>query len=463
MINSGVEVTRGNYLIKNGAAITVDPKFGTLPKTDILVRDGAIQKIGADLEVGNAELIDATDMIVMPGLIDTHYHMWSALGRNFLSDDGFEYFPAKWATAQHYEPEDFQNSVTLGLIELANGGVTTVHNWSHNNRSPSHVDAELEAHRTSLLRARYSFGHIDRMPTDEVNTFEDLDRVQTEWFADNSRLDRLVHLGVNLRGTVQSEARVFHAEMQDMLRRDLAVSIHASQTRPTIDDDAADYERRGYLGPKFLFCHYLWATDSDREAMARTGTPLSYATHSELRLGDHGDARASLIKARAAGVSVSLSSDASSIAPPNMFENMRLTWNMCIPWKATDTEDMAPLGFVEAIEMATINGARALGLGKVTGSLTPGKRADLILIRTTDVNIAPLANIETTVVQSATPANVDTVMIDGRIVKRHGQLTAYDVPAIVGRAKESARSVRAASGGTLTPSADGCGNPIHRA
>ncbi len=462
MANDGAGGTRGVYLIKGGAVITVDPRQGTLPKADVLVRNGMIEEIGADLAAPDAEIIDASDMIVMPGLIDTHYHMWSALGRNFLSDGGFDYFPAKWATAEHYGPEDFHNSVMLGLAELADGGVTCVHNWSHNNRSPGHVDAELDAHRNSRLRARYSLGHVDRMPPDMVNTFDDLDRVQSEWFADASRLDGLVHLGVNLRGTVQSEARVFHHEMEDMLRRGLAVSIHASQTRPNTDD-AADYERRGYLGSKFLFCHYLGATDTDREAMARTGTPLSYATHSEFRLGDHGDPRESLIKARAAGVSVSLSSDASSIAPPNMFENMRFTWNMCIPWKETDTSDMAPLGFVEAIEMATINGATALGLGDVTGSLTPGKRVDLILIRTTDLNIAPLANIEATVVQSATPANVDTVMVDGRLIKRHGRLTEYDVPAIVARAKESALRVRAASGGVLTPSADGCGNPIHRA
>jgi 5-methylthioadenosine/S-adenosylhomocysteine deaminase len=124
------------------------------------------------------------------------------------------------------------SNVMLGLAELANGGVTAVHNWSHNNRSPKHVDAELEAHRDSLLRARYSIGHVDRLPLDVVNTFEDLDRVQREWFDDRSRLDGLVHLGVNLRGLVQSDARVFHTEMQDMLRRGLPVCIHVSQTRP---------------------------------------------------------------------------------------------------------------------------------------------------------------------------------------------------------------------------------------
>ena len=461
MTSETARVQRGRYLIKGGAVITVDPALGTLPKADILMRDGAIVAVAPELSADGAEIIDASNMIVMPGFVDSHYHMWSTLGRNFISDYGFEYFPAKWATSELYGAEDFYNSVMLGLAELANSGVTTVNNWSHNNRSPHHVDAELLAHRESLLRARYSIGHIDRLPADVVNTFDDLDRVQTEWFADAARLDGLVHLGVNLRGLVQSDARVFHEEMQAMLRRRLPVCIHASQTRPN-SDDAADYERRGYLGPRFLFCHYIAATDSDRAAMARTNTPLSFSTHSEFRLGEHGDPRLALLKARAAGVSVTLSSDATSIASPNMLENMRFAWNMCIPWKQTETEALPALGFYEAIEMATINGAKALGLGDITGSLTPGKRADAILIWTDDLNVAPLANIETTVVQSATPANVDTVMVDGRILKRHGRLLHYDVASIVDRANRSAVRIRSAAGGVLKPISNSTGNPVFR-
>lgn len=449
--------TKETYLIKNGSVISVDPELGTFSRADVLIREGAIENVGNELSADGAQVIDATDMIVMPGLVDTHYHMWSALGRNYLSDGGIGYYQAKWATADLYDPDDFYNSVLLGLAELASGGVTTVHNWSHNNRGPKHVDAELRAHREAGLRGRYSIGHIDRLPADVVNTFSDLDRVEEQWFGNGSPIRSLMHLGANLRGIVQSDARVFHEEMQHMLKRRLPVSIHATQTRPNLDD-AADYEQRGYLGPNFLFCHYLAATDNDRAVMARTGTPLTFATHSEFRLGENGDPRAALLRARAAGVSVSLSCDASSIAPPNMFETMRLTWNMGIPWKGIDTVDYPPLGFVETIEMATIKGARALGLGKITGSLTPGKRADVILIRTNDVNIAPLGNVEATVVQSATPANVDTVIVDGRLIKKAGKLVGFNVHEIVARAKASSIKIRTAAGGVLKPVCAGCGN-----
>src|SRR5262249_48749804 len=151
------------------------------------------------------------------------------------------------------------------------------------------------------------------------------------------------------------------------------------------------------------------------------------------------------------GVRMSLWFDATSIAPPNMFETMRFTLNMGIPWRGTPSEDEPPIGFRDVIEMATINGARTLGLGDVTGSLTVGKRADIILIRGNDVNVAPIANIEATVVQSATPANVDTVLVDGRIVKRGGKPGADDGQRIVRQAKASASRIRAAAGGVLAP------------
>jgi 5-methylthioadenosine/S-adenosylhomocysteine deaminase len=385
------------YLFKGGSVITVDPALGVMPCADVRIRNGTIDAVGRDLQGDGLELIDATDMIVMPGLVDTHCHMWSTLGRNFVADDGFSYYPAKWATAHLYSSEDFHASVLLGLAEFASAGVTTVHNWSHNSRSSAHVDAELRAHEAIPLRARYSLGHIEGLAPDTPNLFPDLPRIQDEWVAEDGRLKGLVSLGVNLRGMVQSEAAVFHREMEMALTAGLPVSIHATQSRPNLDD-AADYEQRGYLGPNFLFCHYVAASQSDREAMARTGTPLSFATFSEMRLGHDGDPRQAFLNMRAAGVLISLSSDAASIAPLNMLETMRATWNMAVPHKDDKPNPGDPLSFAETVEMATLNGTKALGLGAITGSLTPGKRADVIMINTCDVNIAPMGHLNTTVV-----------------------------------------------------------------
>ncbi|GGU23513.1 amidohydrolase family protein [Lentzea flava] len=429
------DTRRRRYLIRGGAVVTVDRALGVLPRADVLVDDGRIEAVGRDLDARGAKVVDATDMIVMPGFVNTHHHMWSAIGRNYVAD-GFPYFAAKRATSTLYEATDVYRSVLLGLAELANAGVTTVHNWSNNTRSPAHADAELRAHRDGLLRARFSYGHVDQMPRDVPMDLTDVDRVRSQYFANGTAFDGLVHLGINLRGLSQSTEPAFFADMEAALRRGLPIAIHAGQAPPRIVD-AADYERRGWLGPKTLLCHYLTALDSDMEILARTGTPLSWAPHSEYRLGT-GDPRDALLRFRKAGVLVSLSSDATSIAPSDMFETMRL---------------VPEAGFRDVLEMATLGGARALGLGDVTGSITVGKRADLILVRTNDINLAPGGLFETTLVQAATPANVDTVFSDGRIVKRGGRLVAYDVDRIVRGAKASSLRIRTAAGGILTPPA----------
>src|SRR5690606_34580012 len=332
-----------------------------------------------------------------------------------------------------------------------NAGITTIHNWSHNTRTPDHADAELRAHRESMVRARYSYGHRDMLPVDEDLDFTDIDRVASVWFASPDPLEGLVHLGINLRGPDLGDEDVFHREMAQARERGIPVSIHTMQGGST-KVDAVELENHGYLdGPSFLICHFLAARDADMEAMARTATPLSYTVHSELRLGEAGDPREALLRFRDAGVTVSLSIDATSIAPVNLFEAMSVAWNMGIPWEGTPTAGMDPVTFRQCIEMATINGARTLGLEGQVGSLTAGKRADLILVRARDINVAPVADVESTIVRSVTPANVDSVMINGRFLKRDGRLIAHDVERIVGQAEESALAIRARAGGRLAP------------
>jgi 5-methylthioadenosine/S-adenosylhomocysteine deaminase len=438
-----------DLLIRGGTVVSVDPSIGTLLEADLVVRDGRIEAVGPDVGTGvrDAEIVDASRMLVMPGLVETHWHMWSSLGRNFVTD-GFEYFPAKWATSAHYEPDDFYRSVSLGLAEALSAGITTVHNWSHNTRSPAHADAELSAHRDIPARARYAYGHIDFLDVDTPLDFRDIDRIRGEWFGDPDPFDGRVHLGVNLRGPDLGAMAVFDAEMAEVGARRLPVAIHTVQGGSTAVD-ATELERKGYLGPDFLIAHFLAARPEDRAAMARTGTPLSYAVHSELRLGDAGDARAALLSFLADGVDVSLSIDATSIAPVDLFQAMNVAWNMGIPWEGTATALLPGLTFGRALEIGTLAGARALGLGEEIGSLTPGKAADILLIRADDLNVGPLAAVESTVVRAVTPANVDTVLVGGRFVKRGGELVGINAAALMRAAQESAAAIRERAGGRL--------------
>ncbi len=442
---------RGNdrdLLIRGGTVVTVDPALGTIAGADVLIRDGRIAEIGKLGSSPGAETIDASGMIVMPGLIETHFHMWSSLGRNFVTDD-FEYFPAKWASAAHYTADDFYRSVRLGLVEALNAGITTVHNWSHNTRTPEHADAELSAHRDVPVRARYAYGHRDALPVDEALDFADIDRVSREWFGSSDQFDGRVHLGVNLRGPDLGDMDVFDREMEQARARRLPVAIHTVQGATTAVD-AVDLERRGYLGPEFLIAHFLAATAADRAALARTGTPLSFAVHSELRLGEAGDARAALLEMLVAGVSVSFSIDATSIAPVDLFQAMNVAWNLGIPWQGSRSAGLPALTFERCLEIATLNGARALGLAEITGSLSPGKAADLLLVRAQDINVAPLAAVESAIVRAVTPANVDSVLVDGRFVKRAGELVGIDVAAVVRDATAAAEKIRERAGGRLS-------------
>jgi 5-methylthioadenosine/S-adenosylhomocysteine deaminase len=442
---------RSATLFRGATVLTMEPDTGILVDTDVLVADGRIVAIDRDLAADGAEVIDARAMAVMPGLVETHFHMWSTLGRNFVSE-GFEYFPAKLATSAHYEPIDFERSVLLGLVECAAAGITTVHDWSHNTRSPAHADAELRAHRAGLIRARYAYGHRDGLPPDEPLDFGDIDRVAREWFDDTTVFDGLVHLGVNLRGPDLGDMASFDIEMAEAQRRGLPVAIHTMQGGST-KVDATALEAKGYLGPDFLVAHFIAATQADREALARAGSPLSFAVHSELRLADAGDPRAALLHMLDAGVRVSLSIDASSLAPIDLFAAMNVAWNMGIPWERTNTATSPALTFRRVLELATIEGARSLGLGDIAGSLTPGKRADIVAIRLDDLNMAPTGDVEAAIVRCATPANVDTVIVDGRVLKRRGELVAWDVQQVIRGASESALAVRRRAGGRLAPDA----------
>ena len=175
---------RGDFVVRGGYVLTMDPALGDLPRGDVHVRDGAIVAVGTDLAAPGAAAIDAQEMIVLPGLVETHWHLWNSTLRGLVADgptDG--YFAVVLRHGQVYTPEDAYRGVRLGLAEALYSGITTVHDWSHNIRGPAWADADLRALTDVGIRARFSYGTRQGHPSDDTMDLPDLARVQREWFA----------------------------------------------------------------------------------------------------------------------------------------------------------------------------------------------------------------------------------------------------------------------------------------
>lgn len=426
---------RGRDLLIEGATVlTMDPGLGDLSDADIHIADGRIVAVGRGLRVRGADRLRARGMIAIPGLIETHWHMWTGLARAATTggaDGGYLAFLSRFGPA--YRPEDTRNAVALSLAEAVTSGVTTVHDWSHNLRGPEWADASLQAHAESGVRGRFSYGTPQGFPPDRPLDLGDVARVRSEWI-DSSKAP-LTRLGVAVRGPDASAPSAYRAEWEGARQLRLPLTMHAQPRANT--GVIQRLGREGLLGPDVQLVHAVYADQADRDVMARTGTTLSVSPASELLFGWGPPQTVPMLDA---GVGVSLSIDNTSlVGQANAFEVMRLTLGLAAASLGAELA-FAPR---RVLELATIGGARDLGLDAVTGSLTPGKRADLVLVRTDTVNTAPSSDPVSTVVRSAQPSDVDTVIVDGVILKRHGDLVRADVRDLARAAAASLRAVRA--------------------
>jgi 5-methylthioadenosine/S-adenosylhomocysteine deaminase len=437
----------GEVLIRNAHVLSMDPAIGDLPRGDIHVRAGAIVAVGPDLAAPAAEIIDAGSMIAVPGLIETHWHMWGAVARNMAGEtEPAGYFPLSRLLGAQFTPQDNARGVRLALAEAIHSGITTVHNWSHNLLSPAHADAELEVHREVGSRARFGYGYSRNTGADETLPLDDVARVQKQWFGD-SNSNGLLTLGIASRGPESNTLDICRKEWDTARRLGIPITCHMGTHPITSTVNAGILQSHkvngievlgeaNLLGPDVLIVHATWSSDHDMERLAATRTPVSLSPFTELRTGFGITPVARFLKF---AVPVSLSVDTTLLCGnADMFAIMKAIQNIA--------DGAAPSEFAidprRVLQMATIDGANALGLGDRIGSLTPGKRADLILVRTTDLNMAPLTAPVRMIVQSAQPANVDLVMVEGRILKRDGRLTTIDAAKVTADAAETINHVR---------------------
>ncbi|GII60808.1 TRZ/ATZ family hydrolase [Sphaerisporangium krabiense] len=439
-----------HLLIRGVSALTVDDDLGDLPVADIEVRSGRIAAIGPDLSAPGAQVIDAAGMIAVPGFVDTHWHLWGTLLRGVVGDGPEEgWFARKGLLGPYFTPQDTYLGVRLAAAEGLAAGITTVHDWAHNVLGPEHADADVAALAELGVRARFSYGAPSAHPSipaermrrlmggrgagyDEAMDFSDVARL-----AAGHAGQGLVSVGVNVRGPARSAPQVYRAEFAAARELGLPVAMHCAGTRGEVERirQVAVLDGEGLLGADLLLAHCLYLDQEDLGRLAAHGVAVTVSPLSELRLAM---GLPSVLRLRRAGVRVSLSLDTTAIAASaDPFQAMRVALGLA----NTAAGDAGAVTPRDILRVATLEGAHALGLSQVTGSLTVGKRADVVLIRTGGLDMAPVADPAVAVVHSAQPADVDTVLVDGHVRKRHGRLVGVAQQELVAAAQAALRAL----------------------
>lgn len=434
-------------LIRDATVLTMDPAAGTLTPGDVLLDGSRIGAVGRSLPADGAEIVDATGMICMPGLVDTHRHLWGSILRGSCcnGDLGSYYAQVVFTHGAAFTPSDTYASAMLGLAEAIDAGITTVHAWEHNLQTRDHARAVVQALRDSGVRGRFSYGSSND-PEDGSSFAKGTETIDLEHVAkiasELAAPDGLLGLGLACRGAEHSRPEVWQAEYAWARNRSLPFSTHTMNARADVERVRAvtAYAERGFLGSDHLLIHAIHVSGAEIAELARTGTPVSVSILSELRTGM---GIPPIVDMLAAGVNVVLSTDTNAAADTcDLFAAMRTTVGV----ERGLRQDPTVYGPERALAQATIDGARALGLDATTGSLAPGKRADVILVRADELNIAPLNQPDAQLVFAAQPRNVDSVWIDGAPLKRNGTLTTLRESAIVAEAVAAAARVAARSG-----------------
>ena len=425
------------YVVAGAHVLSMDPSIGEIPVAFIHVRNGAIISVSAEPVPANIPVFDAKGLIALPGFVDTHWHMWGASARNMAGEDiKTGYFPYSRSLGSQFTPEDNARGVRLALAEAISSGITTVHNWSHNLMEPAYADSELQVHREAGSRARFSYGYSRKTKNNETLPMADIARVQKQYFS-NGRFsqDGLLSMGVASLGPEANSIELCKAEWAAARQLGLPITTHIGvlpkKPGAHVIDGISLLAENGLLGPDLLLIHATNNTQAEFEMLGKTCTPVSVSPYTELRTGFGFTPIHAMLRA---GVIVSLSVDTTMLAGnADMFAIMKAVQN--IADGSAQSEFSLPPHRV--LEMATMGGARALGLEKYIGSLTPGKRADIVLVRSSDLNMAPMTNATRMIVQSAQPGNIEAVIVDGKPLLSNGTLTTLDATRVASDARET--------------------------
>jgi 5-methylthioadenosine/S-adenosylhomocysteine deaminase len=428
-------------LIRGGIVLTQDPTLGELPNADILVEGDRIKAIGPHLSADGARVIDAKGDIVIPGFIDTHRHTWETSIRTCAPDFALiTYFGNILDKfAPHYRPDDVFAANQWGSLECINAGITTLVDWSHIMNTPAHADEAIRGLEATGIRSVFAYGFPNTSLQDwwfgpdytgSILTTDgpEARRIKAQYF--NSDAGRIT-MALATRGPGFCKPDVVSHDWALAKELDLRITVHVAMDRFGYTKlQVLALRDMNLLFPGTTYVHGSHFTDEEWGLVRESGGNVSFAPQIEVQMG-HGWAPA--VTAMAYDVPIGLSSDVATTASSDQFTQMHAIFGSergrkhQEAWEANLDGLQASPGLITArqvLNWATLGGAHVAGIADRTGSLTPGKKADVVIIDGGAVNVAPIIDPVAAVVCAADVSNVKTVIVDGQILKDDFRLKA---------------------------------------
>lgn len=438
-------------LIKGGRVLTMTN--ATERAADILIENGKITAIEANINA-DAEVIDATGSIVMPGFVDTHRHVWQTQLRTVATDWSlFDYFvQMRLSYSTFYTAEDAYLGNFVGALEALDAGVTTLVDHCHILNTPEHAEEAARGLQDAGIRAIFcygTFGNAPRVPmtvpSDPAWRYQTARDIRARWLADDKGLVRF--------GFAPSEAEAMPIEdliTEIKLARELgaaAISLHAAMGPYAFNVRVVEnLHERGLLGPDLLFVHGAAFTDLELKLIADSGGAISATPETELQMGMGFPVA---WRAQSHKVKTGLGVDIVSNYAGDMFMPMRLGLqstrahrNEEFGHRGTAPKRITPDAY-SALRMATAGGADAIRMGHQVGTLEVGKAADIAIISTDAIHMSPAFDPVGAIVLNARPSDIRTVLVNGRVVKRNGALVGIDWPTLRTKFMSSAERIMA--------------------
>jgi cytosine/adenosine deaminase-related metal-dependent hydrolase len=419
-------------LVKSGNIVSMDPAIGDLAGADILVEDDRIAAVAKNIEVEGADVLDASRMIVLPGLINGHLHTWQTGLRGLAAD----WTVAQYMQAMHrglatlYRPDDIYVGNLLGALNQINNGATTLVDWCHNNPTPDHTDAAIRGLEEAGIRALFLHGSPKPDPKPGQKHFSEIPMPRSEV----ARLRKtkfssdtgLITFGLAILGPYYSTYDVTRADLELAREFDLFASMHVGGGQSKIANGFERLLDAKLVDERTTVVHGNDIRPDTIGRMVDQGATFTVTAEIELQMG-YGDPLTGVLSSKNAPISIG--TDVEPAVGSDLFTCMRITLqherNRGIMESVTrlgSRPQLSALTCRDALSWVTTGAAKIAGLDREVGSLTPGKQADIVMLRADDMNMMPAHDLVGCVVMQASPANVDTVMIAGRIVKRNGKL-----------------------------------------